>query len=203
MDIRAIAARSGYGVGTVSRAINGQPNVSVQARERILAVMEECGYEPSSNAREVRAADAGLSVLGDLSRGLRRHVLLALLRAPGHDDPPGPRAPGRACRPDSPGHAGRRRGRRRGDSVILYGIFDRFYLYYDMLYLFLRYSAGISFLDNLKPILLIRPTEVFLGRVIFMLFKSSGNGFVRDSVKRYRFHITEIRIYRYACLCRL
>ena len=54
MDIRDIAAASGYGVGTVSRVINDQPNVSDRARERILAVMAECGYEPNSNARYLK-----------------------------------------------------------------------------------------------------------------------------------------------------
>ena len=54
MDIRDIAARSGYGVGTVSRAINGQPNVSDKARKKILEVMRECGYEPNSNARYLK-----------------------------------------------------------------------------------------------------------------------------------------------------
>ena len=54
MDIRDIAARSGYGVGTVSRVINNQPNVSDRARKRILAVMAECGYEPNSNARYLK-----------------------------------------------------------------------------------------------------------------------------------------------------
>lgn len=54
MDIRDIAARAGYGVGTVSRVINGQPNVSEKARKRILAVMAECGYEPNSNARYLK-----------------------------------------------------------------------------------------------------------------------------------------------------
>ena len=54
MDIRDIAERSGYGVGTVSRVINGQPNVSDRARKRILAVMAECGYEPNSNARYLK-----------------------------------------------------------------------------------------------------------------------------------------------------
>ena len=54
MDIRDIAERSGYGVGTVSRVINGQPNVSDRARERILAVMAELGYEPNSNARYLK-----------------------------------------------------------------------------------------------------------------------------------------------------
>ncbi len=54
MDIRDIATASGYGVGTVSRVINNQPNVSDRARKRILAVMAECGYEPNSNARYLK-----------------------------------------------------------------------------------------------------------------------------------------------------
>ena len=54
MDIRDIASASGYGVGTVSRVINGQPNVSDRARKRILEVMRECGYEPNSNARYLK-----------------------------------------------------------------------------------------------------------------------------------------------------
>ena len=44
----------GTGCGTVSRVINGQPNVSDRARKRILAVMDECGYEPNSNARYLK-----------------------------------------------------------------------------------------------------------------------------------------------------
>ena len=39
MDIRDIAALSGYSVGTVSRVLNEHPNVSDRARERILAVI--------------------------------------------------------------------------------------------------------------------------------------------------------------------
>lgn len=54
MDIRDIAAYSGYGVGTVSRVINGQPNVSDRARKKILKVMAEHGYEPNSNARYLK-----------------------------------------------------------------------------------------------------------------------------------------------------
>lgn len=54
MDIRDIAAASGYGVGTVSRVINDQPNVSERARTKILQVMAEYGYEPNSNARYLK-----------------------------------------------------------------------------------------------------------------------------------------------------
>ncbi len=54
MDIRDIAALSGYSVGTVSRVLNEHPNVSDRARERILAVIRDCGYEPNSNARYLK-----------------------------------------------------------------------------------------------------------------------------------------------------
>lgn len=51
MDIRDIARLSGYSLGTVSRVLNGHPNVSDRARMRVLKVVEEVGYEPNSNAR--------------------------------------------------------------------------------------------------------------------------------------------------------
>lgn len=54
MDIRDIATLSGYSVGTVSRVLNGHPNVSDRARERILAVIRDVDYEPNSNARYLK-----------------------------------------------------------------------------------------------------------------------------------------------------
>ena len=54
MDIRDIARLSGYSLGTVSRVLNGHPNVSERARERVLSVVEEVGYEPNSNARYLK-----------------------------------------------------------------------------------------------------------------------------------------------------
>ena len=41
MTIKDIAALSGYAVGTISRVLNGSPNVSPEARETILAVVNE------------------------------------------------------------------------------------------------------------------------------------------------------------------
>lgn len=55
MDIRDIARLSGYGTGTVSRVLNGHPNVSDRARERVLAVVAEQGYEPNSSARYLKS----------------------------------------------------------------------------------------------------------------------------------------------------
>lgn len=54
MDIRDIARLSGYGTGTVSRVLNGHPNVSDRARARVLEVIEEQGYEPNDNARYLK-----------------------------------------------------------------------------------------------------------------------------------------------------
>ena len=50
MTIKDIARISGYGIGTVSRVINNQTGVSDAAREKILRVIEENGFEPNVNS---------------------------------------------------------------------------------------------------------------------------------------------------------
>ncbi|MDO4427982.1 MAG: LacI family DNA-binding transcriptional regulator [Atopobiaceae bacterium] len=54
MDIRDIARLSGYSLGTVSRVLNDHPGVSDRARERVLEVVREVGYEPNTNARHLK-----------------------------------------------------------------------------------------------------------------------------------------------------
>lgn len=54
MTIKDIAQRAGYAVGTVSRVLNGHPDVSDEARERILAVVRETGFQPNGNARHLK-----------------------------------------------------------------------------------------------------------------------------------------------------
>ena len=54
MPIKDVAQRSGYAVGTVSRVLNGSPGVSAEAREKILAVVDELGFRPNSNARHLK-----------------------------------------------------------------------------------------------------------------------------------------------------
>ena len=54
MTIKDIARISGYSLGTVSRALNHQPNVSPAAREKILALAEEYGYEINANAQSLK-----------------------------------------------------------------------------------------------------------------------------------------------------
>src|SRR5262249_22567019 len=49
--IRELARRSGVSIATVSRALNGYPDVSEQTRERVLALAEELEYQPTAAAR--------------------------------------------------------------------------------------------------------------------------------------------------------
>ncbi|MFI7441732.1 LacI family DNA-binding transcriptional regulator [Nonomuraea indica] len=49
--LEAVAARAGVGRGTVSRVINGSPNVSDKAREAVRQAIQELGYVPNRAAR--------------------------------------------------------------------------------------------------------------------------------------------------------
>lgn len=49
--LEAVAARAGVGRGTVSRVINGSPNVSAKAREAVRQAIEDLGYVPNRAAR--------------------------------------------------------------------------------------------------------------------------------------------------------
>jgi DNA-binding LacI/PurR family transcriptional regulator len=57
--IADIAARAGVTKAAVSFALNGQPGVSDATRERILAIAQEAGFQPSSAARALTAGRAG------------------------------------------------------------------------------------------------------------------------------------------------
>lgn len=54
MTIKDLAAKTGYAVGTVSRALNNQPNVSPRARAAILAAAREYGFQVNVNARRLK-----------------------------------------------------------------------------------------------------------------------------------------------------
>ena len=76
MTIRDIARLSGCGVATVSRVLNGHRDVSEETRRRVLAVVEEQGFQPNANARHLkRRGGAGVAVL---VKG-RRNLLFAQL----------------------------------------------------------------------------------------------------------------------------
>lgn len=51
LTIYDISKRAGVSIATVSRVLNGSDLVSAKTRQRVLAVMEECGYTPNIFAR--------------------------------------------------------------------------------------------------------------------------------------------------------
>lgn len=51
MNIYDVSERAGVSIATVSRVLNGNPNVSPKTRERVLSVMDELGYTPNVFAR--------------------------------------------------------------------------------------------------------------------------------------------------------
>ena len=57
--IADIASRAGVTKAAVSFALNGQPGVSAATRERILAIANEIGFQPSSAARALSDGRAG------------------------------------------------------------------------------------------------------------------------------------------------
>jgi len=54
MTIKDLAARTGYAVGTVSRALNDHPNVSEKARAIILKAASESGFQLNVNAKQLK-----------------------------------------------------------------------------------------------------------------------------------------------------
>ena len=54
MTIKDLSAQTGYSVGTISRVLNNQPNVSEKARKAILAAAEESGFQLNVNAKQLK-----------------------------------------------------------------------------------------------------------------------------------------------------
>lgn len=64
MTIKDIARLSGYGVATVSRVLNDHPDVSDETRRRVLAVVEEQGFQPNNNAKHLKQqASSSIAVI--------------------------------------------------------------------------------------------------------------------------------------------
>lgn len=54
MTIKDLSAYTGYSVGTISRVLNNQPNVSEKARAAILRAAAEQGYQLNVNAKQLK-----------------------------------------------------------------------------------------------------------------------------------------------------
>jgi LacI family transcriptional regulator len=58
--IRDIARQAGVSVATVSRVVNGRPDVSTETREAVLRVVREQGFSTNRSARALSAGRTGL-----------------------------------------------------------------------------------------------------------------------------------------------
>ena len=90
---------AGVSIATVSRVLNGNPNVSEKTREKVLKVMDELGYTPNVFARGlglntmrtigIMCSDSSDPYLAGaiyyLERGLRSHGYDAILCCTGYD----------------------------------------------------------------------------------------------------------------------
>lgn len=54
MTIKDLATQTGYSVGTISRVLNNQPNVSEKARKAILEAAHACGFQLNTNAQQLK-----------------------------------------------------------------------------------------------------------------------------------------------------
>lgn len=62
MTIKDLSAQTGYSVGTISRVLNNQPNVSEKARDAVLKAASECGFQLNANAKQLKQQH-GTSIL--------------------------------------------------------------------------------------------------------------------------------------------
>lgn len=58
MTIKDLSALTGYSVGTISRVLNNQPNVSERARQSVLAAAEASGFQLNVNAKQLKQQHA-------------------------------------------------------------------------------------------------------------------------------------------------
>lgn len=54
MTIKDLSAQTGYSVGTISRVLNNQPNVSEKARQVILKAAKDSGFQLNANAKQLK-----------------------------------------------------------------------------------------------------------------------------------------------------
>lgn len=63
MTIKDLAEITGYGVGTISRVLNNQPNVSEKARRIILQAVEDSGFQINIHAKQLKAHATSILVV--------------------------------------------------------------------------------------------------------------------------------------------
>ena len=84
VSMKNIAQRCGVSVATVSKALNGQPDIGEETRQRICAVAEEMGYMTNSAARALktnRTYNLGVLFVDERRSGLTHEYFSAVLES--------------------------------------------------------------------------------------------------------------------------
>ena len=84
VSMKDIAQRCGVSVATVSKALNGQPDIGPETRERIRQAAEEMGYVTNSAARALKANrtyNIGILFVDEQSSGLTHEYFSAVLES--------------------------------------------------------------------------------------------------------------------------
>ena len=79
ISIRDVAERAGVSIATVSRVMNKKPYISEDVRQRVLAAIDELGYQPSRVARALKTATT--NIIGLVISGLASNNLFRLVEA--------------------------------------------------------------------------------------------------------------------------
>ena len=79
MTIKDLSAQTGYSVGTISRALNNQPNVSEKARSVILKAAAESGFQLNANAKQLKQQHSNSILV--LAKGSSNELFGALIEA--------------------------------------------------------------------------------------------------------------------------
>lgn len=84
VSMKDIAKRCGVSVATVSKALNGQPDIGAETRERICAVASEMGYLTNSVARALktnRTYNLGVLFVDERRSGLAHEYFSSMLES--------------------------------------------------------------------------------------------------------------------------
>jgi LacI family transcriptional regulator len=79
--MHAVAEAAGVSLKTVSRVVNGEPNVSAELATRVRAAIEALGYRPDAGASALRRADRRTATIGLLLEDVGNPFSASLLRA--------------------------------------------------------------------------------------------------------------------------
>lgn len=84
VSMKDIALRCGVSVATVSKALNGQPDISEDTRKRIVSIAQEMGYLTNSAARALktnRTYNLGVLFVDERRSGLAHEYFSAMLES--------------------------------------------------------------------------------------------------------------------------